>query len=451
MSSQVRMAAFRFGYGLPLPDAAPVDPAAMAKALAGPDLAAVRWPGEGLKDLLPLHQAANSARAGAVRSDEGRDFYRTLLDRIDAAYLHGLRVTMARAVGAPDGFRERLVWFWRDHFSTMARTRPDRVLGVAMVEDAIRPHVAGRFADLLTAATLHPAMLVYLDQFRSVGPSSAFGQRRKRGLNENLARELLELHSLGVGGSYAQQDVRQLAELLTGLSFHPSLGTVFRNNWAEPGAETVLGVDYDGPGMAPIYSALHDIAHHPDTARHICQKLAVHFVSQTPDPALVRDLQAVWTQTGGDLAAVAAALVAHSLAMTPAMDKARQPFDFIAAALRALGVDGDDLMAMPDDDLRRFILSPLLAMGQPWGGAPGPDGWPEELGAWITPRGMAARIRWAMDVPLKLRRDLPDPREFALSCLGDLAEGRIGWAAARAESRREGVALVLVSPQFNRR
>lgn len=451
MSGQVRIAAFRFGYGLPLPAGAAHDPAAIAAALKGPDLAAGRWPGEGLADLLPLHQAVNASRAGAVQTDEGQRFYRELLTVADRENIHGLRVMMARAAGSADGFRERLVWFWRDHFSTLARGRPDRLLNVALVEDAIRPHLAGRFADLLTAATLSPAMLIYLDQVRSVGPTSPFGQRRKQGLNENLARELLELHSLGVGGAYSQTDVRELAELLTGLTTHPSLGTVFRANRAEPGAETVLGQSYDGPGMAPILQVLEDIANHPDTARHICRKLAVHFVSDTPDPGIVTDLQQVWSRTGGDLAEVCSALVAHPAAWNPRMEKARQPFDFIAAALRALDFGGDEVMAMDDDAIRRHVQAPLLAMGQQFIGPPGPDGWPEEIGAWITPRGMSARIRWAMNAPTALRPDLPDPREFAVATLGDLAEGRIGWAVARAESRSDGVGLVLASPEFNRR
>jgi uncharacterized protein (DUF1800 family) len=451
MTDRASLAAFRFGYGLPLPDGAPVDPGAMMAALRGPDLAARRWQGIGMAQAMPLYQAAALARGQARTSPEAKADYRDKVKAVEDGRLAAAQATLARAVGSPDGLRERLVQFWADHFTAIGRFRQDRMLPAAMIEDVIRPHVAGRFADMLKGAVIHPAMLIYLDQSLSVGPGSTEGKRRKRGLNENLARELLELHTLGVGSGYSQADVRQMAELLTGLTVDPAVGLVFRETWVEPGPEEVLGRVYQGEGVAPILSALEDLAVRPETAAHIARKLVVHFVSDDPDEALVIALATVWRETGGDLGAVVDRLVSHPAAWMPAMTKARQPFDFIAAALRALGVGGDEVMGLGRGLFRRHLFLPMEGMGQPWGEPRGPDGWPEEAAAWITPQGMAARIQWAMDMPAEFRETLPEPVDLAHRALGGFAGERLLWAVARAENRREGVGLVLAAPEFNKR
>ncbi|HEX9857469.1 MAG TPA: DUF1800 family protein, partial [Paracoccaceae bacterium] len=280
MIDRATIAAIRFGYGLPLADDMAADPAAL---LAGPDLAAREWPGVGLAEALPLYRVATAARRqvpqGGVAEQKA---YRAALRAVRLQGRAAARVTLARAVGSPDGFRERLVQFWADHFTAVERFRQDVALPPALVEDAIRPHVARRFGDMLKAAVLHPAMLMYLDQAQSIGPASPVGQRRGRGLNENLARELIELHTLGVGAAYSQADVTEMAELLTGLRFDPGFGTDFEPRWAEPGPERVLGRVYAGPGAAPVLEALDDLAVRPETARHIARKLAVHFVADQP-------------------------------------------------------------------------------------------------------------------------------------------------------------------------
>ncbi len=190
-----------------------------------------------------------------------------------------MRTTFQRAIASRTGFRERLVAFWTDHFTVAANGPVLSALVPDLVENAIRPHVGGRFGDMLEAVTLHPAMLIYLNQVQSAGPNSVAGKRRGKGLNENLAREVLELHTLGVGAGYTQDDVRQLAELLTGLSVDKS-GFTFRSRIAEPGAEVVLGKRYGGgeASLGDIRAVLADIAVHPDTARHLARKLIVHFV-----------------------------------------------------------------------------------------------------------------------------------------------------------------------------
>lgn len=240
--------AIRFGYGLPATGQQPLGTA---------DIAARDWPGVTLSGIAPVIAAYRDAR-------KAKDpvLTKALQRQLDALALAGTKAVFARAVGAADPFRERLVAFWADHFTVAPRNRTERALPGILQDEAIRPHVSGRFADMLAAVITHPAMLIYLDQNASFGPGSLTGKRRKKGLNENLARELLELHTLGVGAGYAQSDVTELAKLLTGLSVGPQ-GFVFDGRRAEPGAETVLGTRYDGKGATPILRALDDLAAGP--------------------------------------------------------------------------------------------------------------------------------------------------------------------------------------------
>ena len=443
--------ATRFGYGLPQPAGAPQSPTDMLAALAGPDIAARDWPIDGLAVLQPKLAQLREMK-GAGRTDPTLiPVYDQLLTDIAIATATAERSTIARALDAPDGFRERLVAFWADHFTVVAKTKVESMLPYALVEDAIRPHIRGRFSDLLIAVTLHPAMLNYLDQSQSVGPNSFQGKRQEKGLNENLAREVMELHSLGVGAGYGQDDVRQMAELLTGVTYDPRLGTRFEPRRAEPGPETVLGVTYDGAGMDPVRAALGDLGRRPETGAHIARKLAVHFVSDTPDAGLVAALQAAFVATDGDLTAVYTALLQHPAAGTDRAEKIRQPVDFIVASLRALGLGGADLMAMKRNVWRSKILGGMADMGQAWKRPKGPDGWPEDADAWISPQLLATRITWVMQVPAILVPKLPDPVALLQSCLADRASDALIWAVSRAENIREGVGLVLASAEFNRR
>ncbi len=449
MIDTATLAALRFGYGLPRADMG--GPEAILTTLAGPDLMAQLHPTFGFADALPVLGRAADARK-LMRKDPGtRDTYQEAARAATMMAESAARAQFARALDAPDAFRERLTAFWADHFTTKARNVPERLLPGALVHDAVRPHLTGRFEEMLIAATLHPAMLAYLDQVASVGPRSPFGQRRQKGLNENLAREVIELHSLGVGAGYTQTDVRQMALLLTGLDATAREGFLFRPERAEPGAETVLGKPYGGEGLVPIKAALRDLARRPETAAHIARKLATHFVSDTPDADLVATMTTAYQDTGGRLDAVYAALLNHPAAWEPKLMKARQPVDFLLAALRALGLTGDALRKMTRGPFHRMVLRPMALMGQAWQNPNGPDGWAEEAEAWITPQGLGARIAWAMEVPGRLVVPMPDPDVFVKTALGSAADDRLIWAAARAESKREGVGLVLASPAFNRR
>jgi uncharacterized protein (DUF1800 family) len=295
-------------------------------------------------------------------------------------------------------------------------------------------------------------MLRYLDQDSSVGPNSRAGRGRAQGLNENLGRELLELHTLGADGPYAQDDVHAVARLLTGHTV--DLGqSVFRINRAEPGIQTILGRRYGGliRSEGDLGALLDDLAIHPATATHLAGKLAAHFVADDPPAALVADLAAEWRRSGGDLGRVAAALAGHPLALDAPPEKIRPPFDYLAAALRALGVTGDEVQDWPDNHLRRLALTPMVTMGQTWMGAPSPAGWPDRARDWLTAPALAARIDWAMDAPARLRPALPDARTFVDTALAGRADDRLRRLVAASETNAEGLGLVLSAPAFQRR
>lgn len=449
MALDPAIAAQRFGYGL-----RPSQPVALGSALRGADPALALHPGPTSAEALELRNAMQARLVAGREGSRGELQAARKRNQSDLVTLNrdSLKRALARAVDSPDSYRERLAQFWADHFTIQIRDAKDQPRLQPYGDEAIRPHLTGSFAQLLKAAILHPLMLVYLDQSRSVGPSSAFGQRRGLGLNENLARELLELHTLGVAAGYEQTDVRELAKVLTGLSVSRDGVMEFRPDRAEPGAETVLGRAYGGlkPRMADIEALLADLAVHPATARHLAQKLAVHFVADQPPAALVTDLAAVWSDTAGDLASVHQALLDHPLAHDPRLGKARQPFDFIVSALRALGVSGDAVRAWDHRTLKFAAIDPLRQMAQPWQAPLGPDGWEEDLDRWITPQALARRITWAMRLPARLSPDLPDARAFLAATLPFATES-LGPIIARAETNRDGIGLILASPEFNRR
>lgn len=446
------LAAIRLGHGLS-PRIRP--PEALSGVLAS--VADATRPDGFTVEAASAAQIELAETRNAARNNEDAVPLRALNQRQNDQRLDILRQRVARALDAQAGFGERLVQFWSDHFTVVAQNGPQHLLAGAFVDQAIRPHLEGRFGDMLVASSTHPMMLVYLNQTTSFGPNSPFVKKRpdrRLGLNENLGREILELHTLGVGANYSQTDVRELAKLLTGLSYNIRDTTPFRPQVAEPGAEKVLGSSYGGPGtdgMAEIARALHDIAVMPATADHIARKLAVHFVSDDPPQALVDDLAATWRGTGGDLAQVNAVLAGHPALAATFREKARQPFDFLVAAMRALGLTGDRVRGMNVQETNQFLWGPMQLMGQPFMRARGPDGWPEPDSAWITPQMLSARIYWSLRQPELLVDQLPDPREFLATALGTSASPALANAVPRAENIREGVALVLASTDFNRR
>ena len=460
------LADIRFGCGLSPVVAAPGSVEEMLTRLAGADAIAAQFPIEpyAVFNERLIEQRANVRASRKAQTEDEKKAADKVRRRGKAAarlaQAEWIGVHVLRRTWTPDPFRERLAAFWGDHFTAQGKVGILKRGTSPYVEEAIRPHMMGSFADLVVAVTTSPLMIHYLDQSSSIGPNSERGLAKARdggkpsGLNENLAREVLELHTLGVGAPYSQDDVRQLAELFTGMIYQPKEGVFFLETWAEPGAEEVLGVSYGGAGaatIADIHAALGDLARHPSTARHIARKLAVHFVSDTPDPALIDHVADRFLRTQGDLPQVYAALLEHPASWGRTLENVKLPFEFVASTARALAVTPDRFKGLNEKDLEDVLRGPLTRMGQPWEAPPGPDGWPEEDAAWISPQGLAARIAWAMRVPALWVDDLPDPRAFVLTALGPNPDPAARFAAQAAEAKHEGVGLVLSSPAFQRK
>jgi uncharacterized protein (DUF1800 family) len=319
--------------------------------------------------------------------------------------------------------------------------------------------VFGRFADLLRAAETHPAMLIYLDQVQSIGPNSRAAEflrngrrgeqapRRSAGLNENLAREILELHTVGLGGGYSQADVTEFARALTGLGLAGPRDpvqdqVVFHEPAHEPGERTVLGKRYGGDGRRQSAAILGDLAASPQTARFVCGKIARHFVADDPPPALVARLEAAWASGGGDLARVAEALIDAPEAWAPQPMKFKTPYEFVVSSYRATGQAPRDLRQMGG------ILNTL---GQRPFGAPSPKGWPDEAAPWAASDALVKRMQFAQALAAFVGPTVQDPSALADQTLGARLTPASASAIRRAESRAEAVALLLMTPEFQRR
>lgn len=350
---------------------------------------------------------------------------------------------------APIGFLERLVAFWSNHFSvSVDKDQYVRVAAGPFEREAIRPHVLGRFADMLEAVAHHPAMIHYLDNQQSIGPDSPAGRKSRRGLNENLAREILELHTLGVGGGYTQADVTSFAGVLTGWTAEgrdgrraPPGSWYFRDEAHQPGEHSVFGIRPVPGGEAEGRAVLDALAVHPATARHLATKLVRHFVADDPPPALVDRLAAVWSASGGDLAAVSSALIDDELAWTTPPSKVRRPSEFLAAIWRATDAPPQD--AGP-------VLAALAGLGETLWQPTSPAGFSDHDAAWATPVAMKTRLDVAWNAAGRLPATF-DPEVLLDTVAGPSASAATREAVGRAESRRQAAAIVFASPEFQRR
>ena len=352
------------------------------------------------------------------------------------------------AINADIGFVERLVWFWSNHFCVSADKGNVRPICGAYEREAIRAHVLGRFGEMLLAVESHPAMLIYLDNARSIGPASTAGVRQKRGLNENLAREIMELHTLGVGGGYTQDDVTSLARIITGWTFAGRQGQlglpgsfVFNANAHQPGAQRLLGKTYEDNGVAQGEAALADIARHPSTAKFIATKFARHFVADDPPPVLVTRLQDVFRKSDGDLRALTVALLDSDEAWQAPLTKLRSPYEFLVAAGRLLA-------QIPEDPAR--YLGGLNVLGQPLWSPAGPNGFPDSNAVWAAPEGIKLRLDISAQIASRLAANI-DPRDLLQLAAADAASSETRRTIELAESRQQALALLLMSPEFQRR
>lgn len=317
----------------------------------------------------------------------------------------------------------------------------------AFEREAIRPHIAGHFEDMLLAVAQHPAMLVYLNNNASIGPDSPAGRFTGKGRNENLGRELMELYSLGVDGGYTQADVIALANILTGWGLDPGApaGFGFFPNRHEPAAQSLRGklyaADFKGGALA-----LRDLAHDPHTARHIATKFATYFIADEPSPSSVARLEAVFNKTGGDLKALAMAVIEDEAAWQSSPAKMRSPVEYVTAAYRLLELPRNDM----DGQQTRTAMQGARAMGEFPMAASSPKGWPLTSDAWSGPDAVLNRIEWAKALAGRMAADR-EVTHWTDEGLGPLVTSTTKTLMARAESQGDALALLLSSPEFQRR
>lgn len=440
----------RFGYGLSPNEPAFDNIAEILADLKTPDPLDNKLARPSIKERIDLYGQLRKARREEKqnKSNATRNL-KAIRKKMQQWVAKDIQAFMVRAAISKNGFRERLVAFWADNFTVSGRNLEIMLANGAYTNEAIRANISGKFSDLLKASATHTAMLLYLDQQVSIGPNSIAGKNRKKGLNENLAREILELHTMGVGASYTQIDVREFAKLLTGLSVGKE-GFYFNPRISEPGKKTILGKNYGGakPNLRHIMAFLDDLAMHPQTANHIAKKLATHFISENPSKDLVATIKQAYLQSGGDLMITYEAMLTHEDSAKPMGDKVKWPSEYVISAIRALGLS-NELANATAKDLRN-IHSSMVLMGQDLFRPSGPDGWSEKASHWINPPSLAARINWAGDLAFEYGQEL-DPRILISQVLGDNVSEELIYAVGDTESKWEGLALLLISPEFHRR
>jgi uncharacterized protein (DUF1800 family) len=357
---------------------------------------------------------------------------------------------------------ERLVIFWSNHFAVSVDKQA--VLGIAgsFEREAIRPHVLGSFQDLLLSVEQHPAMLLYLDNAQSVGPNSDAARKlsrreiwssapqRKIGINENLAREILELHTLGVNGGYSQPDVTEFAKVITGWSIGGGEGHLrggdpgrfyFREALHEPGRRRLLGRDYRESGYAQGVAVLHDLATSHATAQHIATKLCRHFIADEPPAAAIERVAATFMATAGDLPSVYRALIDAPEAWAEPLAKFKTPSDYVYSSYRALQ------LPVPDGPK---ALAPFEMLGQRHFSPGSPAGWPDRAADWDGSASLLKRLEWADQLGQRIGTRIA-AAELAPQLLGATLGDHTRVAIARAESGAQALTLLMASPEFMRR
>lgn len=359
-----------------------------------------------------------------------------------------LGVRLARIVATDRPLIERLALHWLNHFTAAIAEQPFAYFLSSFEREAIRPHMLGRFADLLVAATTHPAMLAYLNNRNSIGPSTPRGARGRKGLNENHAREVLELHSLGVNGGYTQADIIELAKALTGWTINidprremaAEQRRAFDPSIHEPGVRTVMGRRYPDTGRDQAIDILRDVAAHPATARYVTHRLVAHFVGDDAPPDLEVRLARIFLDTGGDLMKVTGALVSDDAIWSAPLAKIRPPIEFLGGAAQVLGF----VPVSPKP------LISLKIMGQPYLDAAAPNGWPEGNDAWAAPDAWKSRLDWAAQTSAHVERPMA-PAELIARAFGDAVSAETRATVMGGATAAQSLTLLLLSPEFQRR
>ena len=467
---QAEIAVLRFGLGAKpgeLAAAADEPRAWLMSQIKGPAPLAVNTTLAPSAQIFAGLLAARDERQKMKQESAGQGADTKLFNAIREAYQPHYRAqVLARAQSAAlttRPFAERLVHFWSNHFAVSADKGVVFGLAGTLENEAIRPHVGGRFVDLLMAVEQHPAMIAFLDNQYSVGRDSTAAQFAARprgpdakapirqfGINENLAREILELHTLGVNGGYSQTDVTSFAQIITGWSIGGGKGRLaggvpgrfyFRDNLHEPGPKAFLGKTYAEQGQRQGEAVLADLARRPETANFIAGKLVRHFIADDPPPPAVERVARAFLKSGGDLPSVYAALIESPEAWNADARKFKTPQDFVFSALRALNVSP----SQPEEVIRTFDL-----LGQRQYTPGSPAGWPDTSKSWDGSDALMHRVLWASRVGAKYENGV-EPADLAAASLGAYTRPETLTALRRASSSGQAVALLLMSPEFQRR
>lgn len=473
MSLEATLATNRFGLG--------ATPGQIARVAANPKnwlLAQLSTPAAANLNVTGLRSSAETYRAYAQYTQSQRDNRRAMqsprpnqmnapqdqrqlfaLANMGAQIMGSeIEARLTHAITTDTPFLERWVQFWSNRLTMAGKNLQTVFYAGAYEREAIRPNVLGNFSSLLKASALHAGMLVYLDQVRSFGPNSLAATRQRQqqrnfGLNENLAREILELHTLGPDGGYSQSDVTEFTRALTGWTIQlprltrlaqsdAELGSViFVDALHEPGTRTIMGTSFPQTGADQALAILDWLAKQPQTARNVAKAVATHFVADNPPASLVSRLEENFRTTGGDLKALAQTLINGPEAWTPAAAKFKSPNDFLLSTLRASGTRS---VSMP------ALRSTFEQLGQAPFRAPSPKGWPDTAEHWAAPDAILKRVDWS-NLAAEVITQNTSPMAFAQTALGPALSPQTRTAITRAGDARQGIVLVLMSPEFQRR
>jgi len=394
-------------------------------------------------------QAKEQAAAAMDEQSKARfaDMIKQANQELSQDYIKQVADLTRATINSPAPFLERLVQFWRNHFTVSVRKEQVKELVGPFEREVIRPNVLGNFHDMLRASSRHPAMQIYLDNFQSIGPNSPAGQRQHKGLNENLAREIMELHTLSVDGGYTQRDVTEFAKILTGWTIDrdgrgDGSGFFFAPRLHEPGPKTLLGVTYPEAGVYEGEKALSAFAASPSTAKFIATKLARHFIADDPPASAVERLQSAFIHNNGDLIPVYHALIDSNEAWQDPLGKVKTPNDLILSLLRATNIAND----IED----KKLVNAYRMLNQMPFSAPSPAGWSDKASDWIGAEALLQRIDLVRFVARAVYTRF-DPAGLLENTIGPVASDDTRSAVVRAGSAQEAIALLFSSPEFQRR
>jgi len=448
----------RFGLGAVANEPAPSNPKQwLHQQLKNYNPSPAAWEKQPRTDaLIKKHTAlkTNKSYNKAEKKMMRRSFNRNARKAYDAA----INMRMQSAITTNTPFVERLVHFWANHFAISIEKPDVRYLAAAYELDAIRPFILGDFKDMLMAVEKHPAMLLYLNQANSIGPNSRTAVKvnkrrpqKSRGLNENLAREIMELHTLGVRSGYTQSDVTEFAKALTGWSTHRRTkgknisvgkhGFIFRETVHEPGTRTILGKPYAQKGLQQAEAVLEDLANSEETAQHLATKLARHFVSDNPPESLVKKLTDAYMQNQGNLSSMYKVLIEAPEAWTPHPGKFKTPWEWLVSILR--GTHQTAFKKIKISQVMKQLSHPVWKPGSP-------AGYDDLSASWLAPNALLRRVEVAQRLA-SFFNDRFDARQLGQKILLDAMSKETQTEINRSESAVSGLALLFVSPEFLRR